>query len=92
MSEAERKVIDKQLKRAKKKFKQMDEDGNGVLSGAELRQLALWVFDSFHPGGEPLSEERRQAEVRAGLSIYSLIYVADASAWFAGGQAAQAAR
>jgi hypothetical protein len=33
----------------------MDVDGNGVLNGDELTKLSLWVFDSFHPGGEPIS-------------------------------------
>ena len=43
--------LKKQLKRALRKFKAMDEDGNGVLNGDELVKLAEWVFDSFHPGG-----------------------------------------
>jgi len=55
-------AVKKQLERAKKKFLQMDEDGNGVLNGDELTKLALWVFDSFHPDGEPLSEEQRKKE------------------------------
>lgn len=49
--------IEKQLKRAKKKFDALDLDGNGVLNGIELMNLANWVWDSFHPGGEPLPEE-----------------------------------
>jgi len=47
--------LEKQIKRARKKFTQMDVDGNGVLNGDELVKLSLWVFDSFHPGGEPIS-------------------------------------
>lgn len=50
----------KQLERARKKFLQMDADGNGVLNGDELNKLALWVFDSFHPGGEPIDEATKK--------------------------------
>ena len=54
--------IDKELKRARKKFKQMDADGSGFLDGNELEELARWVFRSFHPGGEPLSEQQLTKE------------------------------
>ena len=37
-------VIDKELKRARSKFEQMDTDGNGRLDGEEMHALALWVF------------------------------------------------
>ena len=40
----------------------MDVDGNGVLNGDELTKLSLWVFDSFHPGGEPISAAQKQQE------------------------------
>ena len=57
-------VIDRELKRARKKFEQMDVDGSGALEAAEMEKLAMWVFDSFHPGGEPLAAERRQQEAQ----------------------------
>ena len=48
---AEAVLIEKELRRARKKFDQMDADGNGTLDGEEMERLANWVFDSFHPGG-----------------------------------------
>lgn len=57
------KAITKQLERAKKKFVQMDLDGNGVLDGDELLSLVDWVFDSFHPGGEKMSDQKKDMEV-----------------------------
>ena len=48
-----------ELKRARKKFDQMDKDGNGTLDAAEMRELALWVFSSFHPDGEALPADRQ---------------------------------
>ena len=55
-------VIDKELKRARTKFDQMDKDGNGRLDGEEMHALALWVFESFHPGGQPLPAEEQEKE------------------------------
>jgi len=43
--------------RASKKFDQFDTDESGFLEGPELFEVASWVWGSFHPGGEPLSEE-----------------------------------
>jgi CRP-like cAMP-binding protein len=57
------KAVDKQMGRARKKFKQMDVDGNGVLDRDELLNLADWVFSSFTPGGKKLSEEEKDMEV-----------------------------
>ena len=48
--------------RAQKKFDQLDTDGNGALEGEELVGLAEWVWSSFHPGGEALSEEQKADE------------------------------
>jgi hypothetical protein len=45
------------LKRAEKKFKQLDVNGNGSLAGAELSKLVDWVFDSFNPGGFAINQE-----------------------------------
>ena len=42
---------EKTLARARKKFRLLDADGNGVLSGSELLTLVDWVWDSFHPHG-----------------------------------------
>ena len=61
-------AVEKQLERARKKFTQMDVDGNGVLNGSELDVLAKWVFDSFHPGGEPIDEETKKKEAAKLLS------------------------
>eukprot|EP00656_Telonema_subtile_P035389 TRINITY_DN3936_c0_g1_i1.p1 TRINITY_DN3936_c0_g1~~TRINITY_DN3936_c0_g1_i1.p1 ORF type:complete len:628 (+),score=241.83 TRINITY_DN3936_c0_g1_i1:154-2037(+) len=52
--------MSKALIRAQKKFDQLDSDGNGMLQGAELVALADWVWSSFHPGGEALSEEHKE--------------------------------
>ena len=48
-----------ELKKARKHFQQMDKDGNGVLDMAELLDLADWVWESFHPNGEFVSEAER---------------------------------
>ena len=58
----EKKRLENELKRARKKFDQMDADGSGTLEGAELEELANWVFDSFHIGGEQISAEQKQKE------------------------------
>ena len=58
----EKKVLEKELKRARKKFDQMDADGSGTLEGEELKQLAEWVFESFHIAGAPLSDAQREKE------------------------------
>ena len=55
-------VMTKALQRARKKFNQLDVDGNGVLEGSELQALGDWVWSNFHPGGEPLSEEEKQEQ------------------------------
>ena len=55
-------LAEPELKRARKKFEQMDKDGNGTLDAAEMRELALWVFSSFHPGGDALPADRQQKE------------------------------
>merc|ERR1712010_426574 len=49
------------MMRAQKKFNELDADGNGVLEGPELFGLSEWVWSSFHPGGQPMSEEEKQA-------------------------------
>jgi hypothetical protein len=51
------KQAEKELTRAKKKFDQMDKDGNGVIDGTELEELARWMFTSFHPDGQPVPAE-----------------------------------
>ena len=54
-------------KRAKKKWDQLDADGNGVLEGDELNGLAEWVWTAFHPGGKPISA-REKAKMTRKLS------------------------
>jgi len=51
----------KLLERAKKKFKQLDVNGNGSLQGAEISKLADWVYDSFNPDGKVMSESERDS-------------------------------
>ena len=57
------KAVDKQMGRAKKKFQQMDVDGNGVLDRDELLNLADWVFSSFTPGGKKFTQDEKDMEV-----------------------------
>ena len=45
--------------RAYKKFKQLDTDSSGSLEGKEVKELAEWVWRSFHPGEVPAAEVRR---------------------------------
>ena len=54
--------MNKMLARARKKFAQLDTDGNGLLEGRELMGLADWVWSCFHPGGKPLTDEEKEAE------------------------------
>ena len=42
--------VDKLVRRAHKKFDQLDKNGNGLLEGEELTALGDWVLSSFHPG------------------------------------------
>lgn len=58
-----KKAVNKQLERARKKFKQIDTDGNGTLDRLEMLNLADWVFQSFHPGGKKLTEAEQDMEV-----------------------------
>eukprot|EP00941_MAST-03F_sp_MAST-3F-sp1_P002041 g2041.t1 len=42
------------VRRARKKFQEMDSNNDGVLSERELIRLARWFYHSFHPNEEPL--------------------------------------
>jgi len=53
-------AIDKQLMRAEKKFKALDVNGDGVLSGDEIIEVAEWVWGAFHPGGDIIDDANRQ--------------------------------
>ena len=53
-----------ELANARTKFEELDTDSSGTLEHDELKDLALWVFDSFHPGGEALSAEAQDTEVQ----------------------------
>ena len=57
------------LIRARKKFAQMDGDGDGVLSGDELRGVVGWVWDAFHPGGEELAKGKKEELGRSLLGL-----------------------
>ena len=48
--------------KAHNKFDKLDANGNGLLGRDELVELAEWVWSSFHPGGDALSEEEKAAE------------------------------
>jgi hypothetical protein len=51
--------------RARKKFAEFDANHDGVIDKDEAVALAEWVWSSFHPGGQPLSEVEKVTEVRA---------------------------
>merc|ERR1712166_344887 len=46
--------VDKLVRRAHKKFDQLDKNGNGLLEGEELTALGDWVWSSFHPGQDSI--------------------------------------
>lgn len=50
--------------KAADKFKELDTDGSGFLEGAELEVFASWIFESFHPDGKPLPEEKKKEEAK----------------------------
>ena len=54
--------MDDMLTKAKKKFNELDADGNGVLEGNELNDLTMWSWAQFHPGGVPLTEEAQTVQ------------------------------
>ena len=55
-------VVADVISEARLKFNTFDRNNNGVLEGAEVEDLAEWVWKSFHPGGEPIPHEIREAE------------------------------
>merc|ERR1711865_466231 len=55
-------VMDKMIARAQAKFTKLDKDGSGLLEGAEIEELAQWVWNKFHPGGEVIDPDVRAAE------------------------------
>ena len=57
-----------EIVRIKRKFAQLDADGNGVLEGDEIRQLATWVLLSFKPGGRAALSEAEVDEAAAKLT------------------------
>ena len=48
------------LARAQRKFDELDTDHNGFLDGAEVIELANSLWRIFHPGGEPITDEKRK--------------------------------
>jgi hypothetical protein len=48
------------LSRAHALFARLDADGDGVLDGDEVVQLADWLWTSFHPDGEEPSPDVRR--------------------------------
>jgi Ca2+-binding EF-hand superfamily protein len=53
--------VEKLIRRAHKKFDQLDKNGNGLLEGEELTALGNWVYESFHPG-QKLCDADQEAE------------------------------
>ena len=49
------------MKRALKKFEQIDKDNSGKLEPVEILDLAAWVWGTFHPGQE-INEEIKKTE------------------------------
>ena len=54
--------MQRMLERARAMFEELDSDGTELLEGDELLGLADWLWAFFQPGGNPLSEERKQEE------------------------------
>lgn len=52
------------LDQARMKFEEFDKDNSGALERGELDNLSLWVFESFHPGGETMTAEQQDKEVQ----------------------------
>ena len=67
-------VVIKMLRVARKKFDQLDANGNGLLEGYEIDALADWVWSRFHPGGEPLSDEQMEDFGAKLLTMLDVIY------------------
>ena len=77
----------KQLARARKKFQQMDKDGNGMIEGEELDTLAKWLFESFHPGGtavppEVIEKEAAKLKKRLDKDNNGKLDFGEFAAWF----------
>ena len=45
---------------AQKKFRSLDTDQRGYISGEELDQMVDWVWRCFEPASAPLREQKRQ--------------------------------
>ena len=54
-------VMDNMVERAKKKFNKLDKDDSGTLEGGEVEELAAWVWNKFHPGGNEIEADVRDA-------------------------------
>ena len=61
-SSATNAVVERVLMRTRKKFDQLDVNGNGLLARRQLIGLTEWVWSSFHPGGEQLSTKQQAEE------------------------------
>merc|ERR1712166_498661 len=55
-------VVEDVISEARAKFNSFDRDNNGTLEGHEVEDLAEWVWKNFHPGGEAVPHEIREAE------------------------------
>ena len=79
--------ISSAMVQAKKKFNELDANKSGVLDGKELMALIDWVWSSFDPAAQVLSDKTKEA---AGAELLKLLDVNgngvldynEFSAWF----------
>ena len=62
--------LEQHLELARKKFKDLDADGNGALEKDEIVQLVRWNFELWHVDADwaTLSEDKQQQEVNGLMS------------------------
>lgn len=53
LTDSEKQQVYQQSSRAEKKFRSLDADGSGKLSGDEVLEVGSWVWRSFNPNKEP---------------------------------------
>jgi len=61
--------MDKMVERAKQQFSKFDANGNGLLDGEELEDLAAWLWKSFKPGGQEICNEIKEVEGQKLLNV-----------------------
>ena len=81
--------VNKFLMRARAMFDKLDTNGNKLLEKDEIQELVQWVWNSFHPGGEALTDEQKTEEssrllVRLNANGDAYLSFEDFSHWFRG--------